>query len=64
MSLLSKFRSAPKGDGFRIIENPLKYIGAMFSTKFLTGNRNAASTVQKSNTSSTVTSSTGKNNLP
>ena len=64
MSLLSKFLSAPKGDAFRIIENPIKYIGAIFSTKFLTGTTNAASTVQKSNPSSTVTSTTGNVTLP
>jgi hypothetical protein len=64
MSLLSKFLASPKGDGYRIIENPIKYIGAIFSTKFLTGKSNAASTVQKSNPSSTVTSTTGNNTLP
>ena len=64
MSLLSKFLSSPKGDSFRIVENPIKYIGTIFSAKFLTGKSNAASTVQKSNPSSTVTATTGNTTLP
>lgn len=64
MNLLNLFNKAPKGDNYRIVENPIKYIGAMFSTRFLAGSKNAASTVQKSNPSSTVTTTTGITNLP
>ncbi len=57
MSLLSKFNKSPKGDSYRIIDNPIKYVGFILSEilKKGTTNNNAASK-NKSNPSSVVSS--------
>jgi hypothetical protein len=65
MSLLSKFNMAPKGDSYRIIENPIKYVGFILSEvlrKGRTGN-NAASKA-KSNPSSIASTDNSKGTLP
>lgn len=65
MNLLSIFNKAPKGDSYRIIENPLKYVGYMLSDAFRKGTSNGnAAGRNKSNPSSTVTNDNSRGTLP
>jgi hypothetical protein len=65
MSLLSIFNKAPKGDSYRIVESPLKYVGFILSEmlrKGTTGNNAAGRT--KSNPSSIASNDNSKGTLP
>ncbi len=65
MSLLSIFNKAPKGDSYRIVDNPIKYAGFILSEilkKGRTGNN--AATKTKSNPSSIATTDNSKGTLP
>lgn len=65
MNLLNLFNKAPKGDSFRIVENPLKYVGYMLSDAFRKGrSSNSAAGKQRSNPSATVTTENSKGTLP
>jgi hypothetical protein len=61
MSLLTKFIKSVKGNNFRIVENPVKYVGYFFAERVNKSNsRNAKSGV--SNLSATATSTDTGNN--
>lgn len=64
-SLLNIFNRAPKGDSFRIVENPIKYVGYVLSEVFRKGRTGSnAATQQRSNPSSTATTENSKGTQP
>ena len=65
MNLLSIFNKSAKGNGFRIPENPIKYIGYIFSETLRKGrSSNNAATQPRSNPSSTASSDSNRGTLP
>lgn len=56
MSLLNVFNKSPKGDSYRIVNNPIKYVGYVLSEILKRGTTNNAASKTKSNPSSTVSS--------
>lgn len=64
MSLLNRFIKAPKGDNFRIIENPVKYVGYALVSKLLKSFATGGSDVVQANPSSTVSSQNSTSVIP
>lgn len=64
MSLLTKFMKAVKGDSFRIVENPVKYVGYFFSERYYKGNSRNANPAASNLQSTAVSSNTGNNTVP
>jgi hypothetical protein len=62
MNLLNIFNKAPKGDSYRIVENPIKYVGFILSEALRKGNSTSAKT--KTNPSTVASTDNSRGTLP